>query len=341
MKPILFPAPLLHRNFVLARDQIINLIRNSPGGKVIALVGPTQAGKSLIFEQARKMLAKDLNTDTPGCMPWVALVVRTSNDGRISPKHLTLSLLKVVRHPMYEHIGELDELAHYRPSRGRDEGSMRTALEAALIARLTIIVLLDEAHHLTHTNNVSVRANVIQSIKCLGALDRTLVLVGGYELAYRGLFDSAHFAGRLICVELAPYTGSGSDLAEWERILKFCGKYVATQPSTLLLDEAEQLMQVTNGCFGLLEKILWAARSLSGSKGINRTSLHAAYPLKHEYEAIKHDIAMGKQALARLAVNKLPERLEESAPNKKKASNRPFKRKPNRVLPTYPVVADE
>lgn len=341
MKPILFPAPLQHRNFIEARHNITELVRNSPGGKVIALVGPTQVGKSLIFNGLAELLSQELRTGDKSAMPWVSLVVRTSNDGRISPKHLTLSLLKAVRHPMYEHIGEFDELDHYRPSRGRDEGTMRVALEVALAARSTSFVLLDEAHHLTHTNNRDVRSNVIQSIKCLGAIDRTLVLVGGYELAYRGLFDSAHFAGRLVCVELSPYTESNNDLAEWDRVLKFCGKYLATRPSTLLLDEAVPLLQVTNGCFGLLEKLLWAARSLSGSKAIDQRSLRAVYPLRHEFEAIKHDIATGKQALASLKTDRPVKQVEDTNLIKKKATNRPFRRKPNRTLPAYPVVADE
>jgi hypothetical protein len=242
---------------------------------------------------------------------------------------------------MYEHVGEFDELDHYRPSRGRDEGTMRVALEVALAARSTSFVLLDEAHHLTHTNNRDVRTNVIQSIKCLGAIDRTLVLVGGYELAYRGLFDSAHFAGRLMCVELAPYTKSCDDLAEWERILKFCSKHVVTRPSTLLLDEAALLLQVTNGCFGLLEKVLWAARSLSGPKAIDRRGLRAVYPSRHEHEAIKHDIATGKQALASLTTDRPAKQTEDTKSAKNKATNRPFSRKPNRALPAYPVVADE
>lgn len=341
MKPILFPAPLQHRSFVDARHRITELVRCSPGGKVIALVGPTQVGKSLIFEHLLRTLAKDLDTGAPTIMPWVSLVVRTSNDGRISPKHLTLSLLKELRHPMYEHIGEFDELNHYRPSRGRDEGTMRVALESALSARSTSIVLLDEAHHLTHTNNKDVRANVIQSIKCLGAIDRTLVLVGGYELAYRGLFDSAHFAGRLVCVELEPYSEKECDLIEWNRILKFCSKYVALRPHSLLLDEADQLLQVTNGCFGLLEKILWSARSLSGPTGISRAHLRAAYPLRHEYEAVKHDINLGRRALECIVVGKPVESETTTHPSKPRRANRPFKRKPNRILPVYPVVASE
>src|SRR5262249_49398820 len=135
MRPILLPAALQHRNFVEARHQFVELVRSSPGGKVIALVGPTQVGKSLVFQHLIKTLDDDLRPEYPSVMRLVHLVVATSQDGRISPKHLTLKLLKAIRHPLYEHVGELDELRHYRPSRNRDEGSMRVALESALMAR--------------------------------------------------------------------------------------------------------------------------------------------------------------------------------------------------------------
>jgi len=344
MKPMLFPAPLQHRHFVNARTQFTELVRASPGGKIIALVGPTQVGKSLIFEQLVRTLNQELRLEGPGAMPVVSVVAATSQDGRISPKHLNLKLLKALRHPIYEHIGEFDELTHYRPSRGRDEGSMRVALEAALAARSTMYVMLDEAHHLTHTNNAGLRANVIQSIKCIGAIDRTLVLVGGYELAYRGLFDSAHFAGRLVCVELAPYAANSDDLAEWLRILKFCSKHVTVTPESLLLDEAEQLLEATNGCFGLLEKILWIARSLSGSCSIDRARLRAAFPLEKEHAAVKIDIEAGKQALARIAAGKLAGSVRNGpskAQEPRKPASPPFKRKPNRILPSRPVLADD
>jgi hypothetical protein len=41
MKPIFFPASLQHRNFFQTRDFFIELVRNAPDGKVIALMGPT------------------------------------------------------------------------------------------------------------------------------------------------------------------------------------------------------------------------------------------------------------------------------------------------------------
>jgi len=261
MKPMLFAAPLKHRNFVETRDTVIELVRNSPGNKIIVLVGPTQIGKSLIFQYLVEALRNELRAENAAIIPLISFTIATSQDGRISPKHLWVMVLKALRHPMYMHIGEFDEQQHYRPSRGRDEGSMRVATEVALDARLTIYALLDEAHHLTHTKDREVRSNVLQSIKCLMAIHRTLVLVGGYELAYRGLFDSAHFVGRVICVEFAPYTDCEADMREWLGILKFFSQRISVSPKNLLIAEAAILLNVSNGSFGLLEKILWQAHS--------------------------------------------------------------------------------
>ena len=341
MTLLFMPSPLQHRNFVEARRLFIELVRSSPGGKVLALVGPTQVGKSLIFKHLIKTLDNELRPVDPSMMPLIHLVVASSQDGRISPKQLTLKLLKAIRHPIYEHSGELDELQHYRPSRNRDEGSMRVALESALLARSTSYVALDEAQHLTHTKSREVRANVLQSIKCLGAIDRTLVLVGGYELAYRGLFDSAHFAGRLVCIDFPPYTTVRGDLDEWEKIIKFMSKHVAISTPTLLLEEAEELLAVTNGCFGILGKLLWLARTLSDGRAITRASLHAAFPSKREHEVIRMDIKDGRAALSQL---NLASQIQEksSADFKDNKQNKcPFKRNPNRQLPNYPVMGDE
>ncbi|WP_109127111.1 AAA family ATPase [Dyella sp. C11] len=340
MKPMLLPGPVLHRNFKRARDEITELLRLSPPGKVIVLVGPTQAGKSLIFQYAVRNLSVELQPKSPAHIPFVHLVVATSQDGRISPKYLTLRLLKLIRHPMHEHVGDFDESDHYRPSRGRDETSLRLSLELGMIARETLLALLDEAHHLTHTKDRELRSNVLQSIKCLGAIDRTLALFGGYELVYRGLFDSAHFAGRLICVEIAPYTNCPDDLIEWSRILKLFGKHMSLHPPSLLLEEVETLLYAANGVFGLLEKILWLARARSHGKAITREVLRSAFPTQAEHDVIKRDIEAGQRAIARLRNPSFDTSASASTPRTKQR-RRPFQRNPNRKLPTYPKVSNE
>ncbi|GLQ93416.1 hypothetical protein GCM10007901_23670 [Dyella acidisoli] len=69
--------------------------------------------------------------------------------------------------------------------------------------------------------------------------------------------------------------------------------------------------------------------------------MHAVYPLRHEHEAIKHDIATGKQALASLTTDMPAKQADGIKSTKDKATHRPFMRKPNRALPAYPAVADE
>jgi AAA domain len=341
MKPIFFPTPLQHRNFYQNRDFFIELVRNAPDGKVIALMGATQVGKSLIFQQLIRTLEEELRPLSPGDLPYIDCVVGTSNDGRVSPKHVTLKLLKRAGHPMYEHVGALDESQHYFPSRTKTESAMQDALEEALKARSTKFVLLDEAHHLTHTRIRDLREGVLDSIKCLSAITGTLVLVGGYELAYRGVFDSAHFAGRTICIELAPYTSVGNDLDEWERILKAFSKRMRLDPPTLLLEEAEALLLVTNGVFGLLEKLLWLAKALSKDGAIERKTLRAAFPPAQEHEVIRQDIANGRNALRGLNLVKPVADPCATKLHEGKNRQRPFKRKPNRQLSGLPKVAHD
>lgn len=233
---------------------------------------------------------------------------------------------------------ELDERDHYVPGRGRDESTMRVALECAMEARKVLYVALDEAHHLTHTRDPTLRANVLQSIKCLGAIDRTLFLCGGYELAYRGLFDSAHFAGRLLVVEIPPYGDTEEDFLEWLRILKTLSRYLPLQTPDLLVEEAERLLIAANGSFGLLEKILWKALVHCKSTGemIDMGLLRDCLPSHSEHKRVAADIDAGREALRSLKPTSLfsePEPVS-AAPGRK--GGRPFKRKPNRHIGNVP-----
>lgn len=343
MKPIFFPAPIQHRNFALSREQFISLVKSSPGAKIIVLVGPTQSGKSVICGCLIDELRKSLRPAGPAIIPFIHIVAATSQDGRISPKHITLKILKALDHPIYMHIGEFDEGKYYAPSRGKDEGTMRTAVELAMAARETKFGIVDEAHHLTHTKDRNLSGNILDSIKCLTAIEQTLVLIGGYELVYRGVFDAAHFAGRMVILELAPYVETDeSDYREWLSILKAFSKQLSLSPKDLLCTHASELLRATNGCFGLLEKLLWLARGFSAGKPINKAQLLAAFPAQQEHDAIRRDIAAGQKALVGYKekgyVVSAPESAVGSKPTR---SKKPFQRKANRTLMKTPKVVDD
>ena len=342
MTPILFPTPLKHRNFDVVREFFIDLVSFAPPGKIIALLGPTQAGKSLICEKLVASLKISHRPKALNEMPVVHIVLGTGNDGRVSPKLIGMKLLKAVNHPIYGHVGDMDEVSHYVPSRWNTESNMILAVENAYESRKTVCSIMDEAHHATYTKDPKVRKGVLDAVKCLSAINRTLVLIGGYELAYSGFFDSAHFAGRVVCVELAPYTTHNSDLEEWRRILSFLSSKIQLEPKTLLLDKAELLLVATNGVFGLLEKLLWLAKAMSRGRPITHKTLVAAFPSQSEHDVIREDINRGQKALKKYEVLVPPGlRPEEGVERSIKRKTKPFKCKPNRRQPAYPKMGHE
>lgn len=323
-----------HRLLEDARDVFIPMSLDAGDGLVLLLLGPTQSGKSIVFEEVVRALTGAFRDDRPGAIPVAKLQIETVGDGRAKPKWLGIELLKVLRHPMYQHIGAMDEHQHYFPSKGRDEGTIRIALKEALTGRNTRRVCLDEAHLLTRTKDPDLRAAILESVKSTCAIDRTLIACGGYEIAYRGLFESAHFDGRVVTHDFGHYkNGNKDDVGAWIRILKTYSQHLELKPGTLLVDEFEALMSVTNGVIGLLDKMLWIAKHKANSKKspIDRNTLLSCAPPAREQASIANDIEKGKEALKKLA--EMSPKGEAAKEDKKQNTSeklKPFERKPNR-----------
>lgn len=326
-----------HRLFEEARNMFLPLSRDADDGLVILLLGATQSGKSIIFQEVVRELKEAFVDSRPGAIPIAELQIETVGDGRAKPKWLGLELLKVLRHPIYEHIGALDEHEHYFPSKGRDEGTMRVALKAALNGRYTRRVCLDEVHLLTRTKDPELRAAILESVKCTCAINRTLIAAGGYEIAYKGLFDSPHFSGRVVTYDFGHYESSHKDdVRDWVRILKTYSQHLKLKPETLLVDEFETLMMMTNGVVGLLDKLLWRAQIAANSKesSIDRCILFSSAPPAKEQASIAKDIADGKAALKLSKGSPVRETRDDSSEEEKKRGTsrraKAFERSPDR-----------
>lgn len=343
-----------HPRFVDTERHFIPLCRDADDGLVIVLLAPTQSGKSIILKNVVSVLIESFHDPRPGAIPIVSLQVETVNDGRAKPKWLAIELLKAVKHPVYQHIGCLDEKDHYVPSRGLDEGRIRIAVKEAFHARFVRRSCLDEAHLLTRTKDSILRASILESIKSLCAIDRTLILAGGYELAYNGLFDSPHFCGRVITYDMGNYEESSKeDVEAWVRILKTYSKHLDLEPKSLLVDRFSYLLTVTNGVFGLLDKLLWKAKMTAFAKGtkIDGRILLASGPSQKEWKAVSTDIAKGRSYLASMGcagasqastASKQPvSNQSSSAVTTKKKSQHPFERAPNRNPNTAVEIGED
>ena len=342
----LIKHPLLER----ARDEFIPLCRDASDGIVLLLLGPTQCAKSIIFNEIVPLLKNSFQDNRPGAIPIVDLQIETVSEGRTKPKWLGIELLKALNHPIYKHIGCLDENEHYFPSLGRDETTIRIALKEAFANRFTRRTCLDEVHLLTRTKDPELRAAILESIKSTCAIDRSLIACGGYEMAYKGLFDSAHFCGRVINFDFGHYSASSlDDIESWLRIPKTYGAKLDLKPKTLLVDQAINLLHWNNGTVGLLDKHLWSCsiQAKARHQPIDVTILRACAPPEKERKTVADDIKKGKEALQPSSSFTTPSapRPQKEPPSEKKDGAKqdspPFQRKPNRNAAMGIAVHDD
>ena len=309
-------------------------------GLVLALLGPTQSGKSLALQSITKDVKASIKDPRPGSIPVASLQIETVSDGRAKPKWLSTELLKVLEHPIYKHIGTFEELEHYMPSRGRDETTLRVALKEAFTRRFTRKTILDEVHLLTRTKNPELRASIMESIKSACAMDRSLILCGAYEAAYKGILDSPHFAGRLIVYDFGRYTeGDAQDVKAWIRVLKSYSGHLNTSDRDLLSRNWLFLLRATHGVVGLLDKMLWQANVTAKSMNcaITQKILESCAAPKKAWDQIRIDIERGAEALEKfsLAGTERPRHRERTAEEKgrearPKPKAKPFVSKPDR-----------
>lgn len=341
--PKITDAPIDHILFNRATKIFGGMCLDARKGQVLAMVGPTQAGKSLVFDHIIKLLLSTFSHCAEGMIPLVYVQVESVEEGRVKAKWLDLMMLKKLRHPVYMHVGDLDELDYYVPSKARDETALRVATGSALTGRETICVALDEAHLLTRTKMADFRGHILESLKSMAAINRTLLLCGGYELAYKGLFDHPHFAGRTITYDFGRYTQSTEHMTEWKRILACFSQYLHLEPSSLLLDIADALLLAANGTIGLLEKWLWACKQYADAtrKAITIDVIKLFAPPLSEQKIIADDISKGIRALSNGPAVKeqppnegVPKKDADVTPHTPKGSKekrRPFESSPKRI----------
>lgn len=338
--PLISNNPILHRNYAATQETAWTLLKSCPSDVVIAVVGPTRAGKSTIHDRIIARLKKERASSDPDMIPVASLSLKSSHDGRVKQKYLSMKFLQLLNHPVYSNLGSIDEFERYTPSGAYDESAMQIRLERACDYRNNELLGVDEGHQLTHTSNEQYRADLLDSLKNLCAVNRAWYLTGGYELAYRGFFDAAHFAGRLFIVEFPPYIKSSVDEMEWTDILMTLETYLNVNSKGLLVSMADELLIASNGTYGLLEKILvWAkVNAIVRKCKITRELIRSGYPPENERILIQADITKGQEALKKYQVLRPASDAANKAVEPVVKGKQPFIRNPVRHLPEEIVL---
>lgn len=327
---------IAHRNWVAALSESFALLISAQPGDVVCITGPSRAGKSRLIEELVKLLSGNISYEETGFIPAVVVeAANTGPHGSFLTKALTQRMIDAVKHPIFSLKGDdMHDALVFQKLNSATEGELRLALEKAFVARQTKYLFIDEAQHAKYTTKRSESGHaIIDSWKCLAQTSKlVLVVVGAYPIL-EVLQNSPHLLGRKHQVHLPRYQLNEDDmeafcliLAHYDRVVKLNSKLDSLQ------DCAELLYEGSLGCIGLLRGWLTRATAISSvyGRGISKNILMNTRFSKKDLKAILKEIVVGERNLE--ADDFIQSSISDAymTPKKKKASNKPFQRKPKR-----------
>ncbi|BDU14873.1 AAA family ATPase [Lysobacter auxotrophicus] len=311
-----FTGVIAHRNFSRCSLELEAFAEFNNGSELVLLTGPSQAGKSLVLQYfVRYLLNKVYRDADESTLPVIGACANLARQGHTATKYVYEMLLGDARSPLFDQTKLM--AANYRPVMALSEPSMLAALSRALRILETEYVLADEAQFMIKAKSEEFRGSLIESLKSLVSYGRSLILVGGYEVAKAVLEYREHMASRPTIIHLARYRKTDDDLKEWYRILKeFSGsEFLHFQDDLTLLRLAEILLEECHGQTGILQHRLGRARCRARACGslITERIIRDTRPTARQWQVVRDSILAGEETLDRLVdVGPIPEDKQES-----------------------------
>ena len=288
---------LSHRTFQDAYNLSLSMLQSMQPGRVLALVGPSRAGKSELIDNLIKALSKGIRPARADDVPILRIEGDLGSQQRMSLKEFVIEGLQNLKHPVFADFANLLDGDLRRATR-ISEPTLRPMFIKALQARGTLYIFVDEAHHLLMTARTKLQADILDAIKNICNKSKVvLVLVGGYSLL-NGLFLSAHFNGRLQLIEFAAYANSVEDRVEYASLLKkFQSELLLSEPE-LLVTNAELIQEIYWGTLGgTIDGLIEAEARRIARKGktLKMSDIIATRLPFDAMKVVKNDIEFGRE----------------------------------------------
>jgi len=330
---------LAHRNFQDMFNLTLTMLQNIREGRVLAVVGPSRAGKSELLKMLIESLTKGIKPRNEDDVPILHLEADLSDQQRMSLKAFTTEALERVKHPAFTEYDDLLE-THTRTATSLPETRLRPMLIKSLKSRGTIYLIVDEAHHLLMTKREQLQSDILDALKNIcNKAGVVLVLFGGYTLL-KGLFQSAHFNGRLDILHFQPYTDSKEDTDEYASLLGSYQAVMTLKEPNLLVSNAEEIRKLYWGTLGATIDGLRQAlsrRIARKARSLDIDDIRASRLPEKALEVVKQDVRFGAEFFKKLDEEKLkttkPGKQRAQAKPAKKSKRKPFRKKPARRSP--------
>jgi AAA domain len=267
---------LAHRNFQETYDLVYPALRNMNEGRVLVLVGPSRVGKSELMRRVRGALLAEIRPLHDDDQPILTIEADLGNDARMSMKQFAAEGLHLIRHPVFADLGEGDDFPAIIRLRG-SEGFLRLLFLKSMKCRGTLYLIVDEAHHLLMTMREKLQSDILDALKNVcNKANVVLVLFGGYRLL-DGLFQSAHFNGRMEIVHFQGYTSSSEDLMEYSSVLASLQQVVPVSERDLFVKNAEEIRTLFWGAIGATIEGIRAAETRRIARGSPKLEMRDVY----------------------------------------------------------------
>lgn len=276
-----------------------------PAGDILAIMGPTGVGKSVLggylVENALKEEAEAMQAKA-GFIPALRIEAVSSGEDDFSWRLFYQCILEALGEDLsmprqvFDVDRETGRLLRVRRTPTNTLAGLRTAVERALVARQVRFLVIDEAAHIFR--QCSPRKLIIQ-LDTLKSLSNTagvqLVLVGSYDL-YELLFLSGQLARRIQVLHFSRYReDNGADVRAFTACVQQFQNANREVWGDSLMEYADALMENTLGCVGTLKAVLKRAAKFANGRGKwSKGALESALLTQTQREQILREILDGE-----------------------------------------------
>ena len=251
--------------------EVSSMVQPNSGTDIVCLIGPTGVGKTALVNHLKQNFlvnyGKEMDTDR-GFLPIVAFEVPTSGEKRFSWRMFYSEWGSAFSEPLMdqkqETIIEEGRIKIRRVENGTTVAAMRNAIVGTLIARKTIVVVMDEANHIFCTMKGPMLNTAVHALKSFANMTGiTLILVGSYDL-YPIVALSGQISRRSAIVHFKRYE-IGNIQEEWQfaGMLNKLQEFLPIEDRPDLMPYSRNLHLASAGCVGILKTIL--ARALNSA----------------------------------------------------------------------------
>lgn len=235
-------------------------------GTMVLVIGPSRVGKTTLIrllEEQLQVRAKDQMERDPGFIPFASITLAAPDAHRFDWRTYYRAVLRGLQDPFVD-----GKVARIR------ERELREAMEAALLHRKPIAVIVDEAHHLAKTSRGQCLQDQLDQLKYFENLTGVShLLVGTYDLRpFRKV--NAQLACRSADVHFSRYDATVDEDAQvFRSVLWALQRQLPVEREPQLVEQWEFLYARSIGCIGLLKVHLNQALNLALAQGSQTVTL--------------------------------------------------------------------